>query len=98
MVDIRYHIATLVGLFLALAVGILIGSTLVGSDVLVQQQKKMIARLEEQFSGLREQQEVIQNENQFLKSMNQHYEEYSQTVSPSIIKNRLVGWQGALVV
>ena len=55
MIDLRYHIATIIALFLALAVGILIGSTIVGDDLLVEQQKKSIDRLEEQFLSLREQ-------------------------------------------
>ena len=55
MIDLRYHIATIVALFLALAAGILIGSTIVGDDLLVEQQKKSIDRLEEQFLSLREQ-------------------------------------------
>ena len=53
MIDIRYHVATLAAIFIALGVGILIGSTLVGGDVLVEQQKKMIAQLETQFDVLR---------------------------------------------
>lgn len=40
MMDIRYHIATLIAIFLALGVGILVGSTVVGSDVLNDQQKR----------------------------------------------------------
>ncbi|NLB18723.1 MAG: copper transporter, partial [Syntrophomonadaceae bacterium] len=54
MIDIRYHIATLIAVFVALGVGILIGSTLVSGDVLVEQQKKMITQLETQFNVLRE--------------------------------------------
>ena len=45
MIDIRYHIASIVAVFLALGLGVLIGSTIVGDDLLVDQQKKLLDRL-----------------------------------------------------
>lgn len=98
MIDIRYHVASLVAVFLALGLGILIGSTVIGSDVLVEQQKKMITQLENQFSTLRQREEELTTQNRFVSQINHYYEQYSQAVSPPIIKDRLRGYQVAIVV
>ena len=34
MVDLKYHIVSIIGIFLALGIGILIGSTLVSDDLM----------------------------------------------------------------
>ncbi|MGE5422784.1 MAG: copper transporter [Ignavibacteriales bacterium] len=98
MIDIRYHIATLVAVFLALAVGILIGSTFIDSDMLVDQQKKMISQLESQFTELRQRESELTSENRFTNQVAQYYEQYSQTVSIPVIKNRLAGNSVAIIV
>lgn len=98
MIDIRYHIASLVAVFLALAVGILIGSTVVGSDVLLDQQKKIITRLENEFAKMRQQMDALSSENKFIAQIAKNYEQYSQAVSPPIIRNRLANMKLALIV
>lgn len=76
IVDIRYHIASLAAVFLALALGILIGTSMISSDAINEQQKKMIEGLEKEFAVLREEnkvnadalmqaQEVIANQQKF---------------------------------
>ena len=54
MIDLKYHIASIVAVFLALGLGVIIGSTIVGDDLLVDQQQKLIERLEEQFYTLKD--------------------------------------------
>ncbi len=98
MIDIRYHVATLVAIFIALGVGILIGSTLVGGDVMIEQQKKMISQLEAQFDDLRERESQMVEENEFLRTVSRHYEEFSRTVSTPLMKNRLNGYRIAIIV
>ncbi|MEN6459831.1 MAG: copper transporter [Syntrophomonas sp.] len=98
MIDLRYHIASLVAIFLALGLGVLIGSTIVGDDVLVQQQKKMIDRLEEQFSTLKDREDTLVAENKKSTQIIGDYENFSQTLLPTIVNNRLKGYQVAVVV
>lgn len=98
MIDLRYHIASIIAVFLALAVGILIGSTIVGDDLLVDQQKKLIDRLEEQFYSLREQEKVLLEQNEFQANMLANYENYSQAMLPALVKERLNGMNVAIVV
>ncbi|MGI6549207.1 MAG: copper transporter [Syntrophomonadales bacterium] len=98
MFDIRYHVATLVAIFIALGVGILIGSTLVGGDVMVEQQKKIISQLEAQFDDLRERESQMAQENAFMSNVSRNYEEFSRTFSVPLIKNRLNGYRVAIIV
>ncbi|MGI6226402.1 MAG: copper transporter, partial [Peptococcales bacterium] len=47
VIDFRYHVASIVAIFIALALGILIGSTLVGQDFLAnlaEEQKIWISK------------------------------------------------------
>ena len=98
MIDIRYHVATLVAIFIALGVGILIGSTLVGGDVMIEQQKKMISQLESQFDVLRERESELTAENRFMSGVSRNYEEFTRAVSVPLIKNRLNGYRVAIIV
>ncbi len=98
MIDLRYHVASLIGIFLALGLGMLIGSTIVGDDLLVEQQKKMIDRLEEQYVTQRETERELISENQYLQQINNHYENYSQTLLPAIVDELLAGSRVAVVV
>ena len=80
MMDIRYHIATLIAVFLALGVGILVGSTVVGSDVLNDQQKKMIDQLEKQFEVLRQKEEDLTTRVEFMNGLLRHYEDFTEAL------------------
>lgn len=98
MVDLKYHIASIVAVFLALGIGILIGSTIVGDDLLVDQQKKVIDRLEQQFDDLRTQEDQLTAENENKTIIITKYENYSQVIQPLIIKDHLKDYKVALVV
>ena len=53
MINLRYHIVSLVAVFVALGVGIFIGSTVVGSEGLIMHQQELIDQLEKDFHQLR---------------------------------------------
>lgn len=60
--DLRYHIASLAALFLALGIGILIGTAFVSSPV-VERQTRFIRNLDDKVNDLRrETQETVKNE------------------------------------
>ncbi len=98
MIDLRYHIASIVAVFLALALGILIGSTIVGDNLIVEQQKKMIDRLEEQFYALQENEEILTADNQRQSKIISNYENYSQTLLPPLVNGQLKGMQIGVVI
>ncbi|MGE5371538.1 MAG: copper transporter [Solirubrobacterales bacterium] len=98
MIDLRYHIVSLVAVFLALGMGILIGSTLVSSDVVTEQQNKMASQLKTQFEDLQKREDTLSKENAFVNLMVKNYEEYAQTVSAPMMRDRLQGYRIAVVV
>lgn len=98
MIDLKYHITSIVAIFLALGLGILIGSSIVGDNLLVDQQKKMIDRLEEQFYVLRDRDKKLEADNEYKDTIIRNYENYSQTVLPLLVADRLKGYKTAVIV
>ncbi len=98
MIDLRYHIASIVAVFLALALGILIGSTIVSDNLIVEQQKKMIDRLEEQFYALRDSEAILTADNQRQSKIISNYENYSQTLLTTLVDGKLKGVQIGVVI
>ncbi|NLJ72743.1 MAG: copper transporter [Syntrophomonadaceae bacterium] len=98
MIDIKYHIASIVAVFLALGLGILIGSTIVGDEILVDQQKKMLDRLEEQFTLIKDRETQLISDNNYKDEVINNYENFSQILLPPLVKGRLEGEKVAIVV
>lgn len=86
----RYHIASLVAVFLALAVGIILGTVIVDKGVLVDQQKAMVERLEKDFERLR-------TENATLNSELRKRDQYVKESLFSLIKDKLTG-QNVIII
>ena len=82
MFDIKHHIASLAAVFLALALGIIIGSSMVGSDAITQQQKSMIEGIEKEFNILRE--ENKQNADALIQAQKvmSYQQQFNQQVFP----------------
>ncbi len=53
LMDLRYHAASLIAVFLALALGLIIGGSLASDEALVLYQENLIARLEAENKALR---------------------------------------------
>jgi hypothetical protein len=98
MIDLRYHIVSIIAVFLALGLGVLIGSTIVSDDVMVVQQQKLIDGLEEKFEALRVQETNLQTDNSKKEQMISNYENFSQAVLGPLVKDRLKGTQVAIIV
>lgn len=97
MLNLKYHIVSLVAVFSALGLGIFIGSNLVGDDVLAEQQQQLVTRLEEEFNLLREQNKDTQNELVVFQDANNNYRLFCEQVSPLIIENKLAGESVAVI-
>lgn len=83
--DIRYHIASLAAVFLALGIGILVGTAFVGAPV-VQRQTTLIRRLEANVGDLRRETATRDNTEKALS-----------TLVPGIIDGKLTGRQVLVV-
>ncbi|MEW6447009.1 MAG: copper transporter [Bacillota bacterium] len=91
IIDIRYHIITLVAVFLMLGVGILIGTTMVGNETLVKQQRQLADRLEERLNGLRMETLEVQERCDQLEAENNTLRLFAQNIVPFTVAGRLNG-------
>lgn len=97
MIDLKYHIASLVAVFLALGIGILVGSTMLGNDTLIDYQKQVTDRLETQLENLRLKNETIQaNANNLEMDLNIQ-KEFNNKVFPVLVNNKLENKNLALI-
>lgn len=82
MFDMRYHIVSLVAVFLALAVGVLLGTVIIDKGTLVEQQKALVRRLENRFNQL-------EKENRLLSKQLKTREEFEEAVLPLTVRDVL---------
>lgn len=97
IIDLKYHIASLVAVFLALAMGILIGTTMLGSDAIVEQTKQMAQNLEKDLSNLRGENSELTGKVVGLEKSSRDYQQFGREILPQLVANRLQGVEVALV-
>lgn len=97
IVDYKYHIASLVAVFLALGIGIVIGSTLLGNDAVIEYQKQVTDRLENQLQSLRDTNENIQARANTLEIDANMHKQFEKKVLPVLTNDKLLDKKFALV-
>jgi|OM-RGC.v1.007317931 hypothetical protein len=97
IIDFKYHIASLVAVFLALGIGILIGSTMLGSNSIVETQKQLTNNLNQQMQVLREQNKAVEMRSNNLETNNHILNEFGENVLPVLVENRLLGQKIAII-
>ncbi len=84
MYNVRYHIASLVGVFLALALGLILGGLVVQRGTIDRQQGALVEGLRREFSALR-------SENRDLAAHNVVLTGFSADMSGEWVRDRLMG-------
>ena len=82
MFDMRYHIASLVAVFLALTVGLLLGSLLIDSGVLTKRQARLMNSIESDVSN-------VLKKNRQLDEKNRELEKFQSLVWQAAVKGRI---------
>ncbi|KNZ70747.1 hypothetical protein Tfer_0426 [Thermincola ferriacetica] len=99
IIDLKYHIASLVAVFLALGIGILIGNNFsaVGNEIMVQQQKQMIDKLERDFDQIRDENKKVQHQiSEFKNAINVH-KQFEKQIVPQLVYGKLQGYNIAII-
>ena len=91
ILDIRYHIASLVAVFLALGLGILIGASLLDEGRLLESQEKLIAGLEKRFDTLQAERSLLQTENTILNGKLKEQENFFAALESPLVEGALSG-------
>lgn len=97
IIDLRYHIASLAAVFLALGVGILIGGTMLKADALVESRGQIADRLEKQLAQLRRDNEAMQAQVNYLQISSDRQKDFAGQVLPLLVKGRLQGCRVAVI-
>lgn len=84
MYNFRYHLVSLVAVFLALSIGLLLGTIVVERGVLDGQRDSIVGGLQEEFR-------MLADENAALTQENAERESYMTDTLPILISERLVG-------
>jgi len=97
IIDLKYHIASLVAVFLALGIGIFIGTTMIGSDVILKQQERLVMSLQEKFDSLREENQKAAETIAELEAERALQEEFNRLVFPVLVQGKLQGRNIAII-
>jgi hypothetical protein len=89
IIDIRYHIASLAAVFIALGIGILVGSLINGDDFLVRQQHHLITMLENDVRKIMVQKEDLVTQISSLQNSNELMQKFVDIVSSGIVNDVL---------
>ena len=90
MIDFRYHLVSLIAVFLAVALGIIIGTTQLNGPVLTN--------LETQVSALQEDKRTLEDETQQLQARLDDVGAFEEAVAPTLVQDSLSGRSVLLVV
>ncbi|MHB0912181.1 MAG: copper transporter [Armatimonadota bacterium] len=94
LIDLRSHIITLVSVFLALAVGIVVGSSFItGSSI----EGRIAGGLEQEFGKLRTENQEKQAEVERLKAEIKRQTEFDAAIAPSLVKGKLA-WRYVAII
>jgi len=96
--SLKYHIASLVAVFLALGLGILIGSAVPGNDTLFrQQQQQLLGRLESQMESVKQKNESLRASIVRLETESNIKGQFEKQALPALVGGRLQGHSLAII-
>lgn len=95
--NLKYHIVSLVAVFLALGLGILIGSAFPGDTTLDSQQQQIMEKLESRIESVRQKNELMRarvNQLEIDKNMKVQFE---KQIAPLLVEGKLTGRRVAII-
>jgi hypothetical protein len=90
VIDFRYHLVSLIAVFLAVALGIVIGTTQLNGPVL--------SNLEGQVSALQEDKRTLEDETRVLQAQLDDVDAFEEAVAPALVQNALTGRSVVLLI
>jgi hypothetical protein len=88
-INIKYLVITVISIFLALGIGILIGIQVDSQDIIFEQQEITVQRMENKFDELNRLNLDLQNQIKQLSTSNDLNDNYIKNIFPDYIKNKL---------
>lgn len=97
VIDLKYHLSTIIAIFLALGIGILIGSAMIGDDGMVREQQHLIVQIEKDLNSLRSQNSQYRAQQLALEGMIMEQSQFIDLLFKDAITDRLGGMRCLLV-
>lgn len=97
MFRIKDHIISLVAVFLALGLGILIGTSL-SDEMLITQQRLLIEQMTKEQKGLREEQRAMESRLQIVNHDLSLWKKYQEALYPILVDGALTGKRLSVIV
>lgn len=97
MPDLRYHVISLISVFLALAIGVLLGTAMADRGVISDQLQNEVTNIQDQLDDQRELIAEREEEINALKERTAAEQELMESMSQNMISDRLLGVNVALV-
>lgn len=98
VVDIRYHLGTLVAVFLALGLGILVGTALSSDGNALEMREEWLTAIETEFEFLREERRRLETELKTALTQTERHRQFAADISGAFINGRLEGERAAVVL
>ena len=89
MINFRFHLVSLVAVFLAMGLGILVGSTVID--------QKIVNRLDSEIASVSKENDKRQAESKQLAKQNSDQQQFVESVAPFVVDGRLDGQSVAIV-
>ncbi len=91
LVNIKYYVLTIISIFIALGIGIIIGFAFDAQEIITSQKKDIIMTLEDKYYYLRNENEKIKEELKTTKVQNENYENFSKKLLSLYMQGKLKG-------
>lgn len=90
IIDLKHHIFTVTAIFAALGAGILIGTSLIGRETLLEEQEKIIEKIARDVEEVREKNASLRADVEEMEAELAHRDEMEQRLLALICKNDLL--------
>jgi hypothetical protein len=91
VIDLKHHIITIVTIFISLGIGILIGSTMGGNELIIKKQQQLIGDLEGKLTQLRRERNEFERELTAVQDRLEANMKFQKKVLPLVVKDQLKG-------
>lgn len=96
-ISYKYFVSTIVAIFLALGIGILVGFMLDGETFVQEQQTKTINQIEQKFNKMTATNSKLNKDKADLRKEISKYNSYGRTINKEVLAGKLAGMRIAIV-
>lgn len=89
MIDLIYYVITVIAIFVALDIGMIIGSVFIDNELILNEQQRLVEQLERDFQDLRDNKRVIEAEMEEIGESSTVLKNFTEEFHPLVFKENL---------